>query len=203
MGILSQFSANSNLKSGKKLIESALNAEGEEADRLFKQACSKFELVVNSGAKVLEGLHNWALALYTQAKTRDGQNAENLFNEAYSKFGAAMVIESRNHEVLNDWGAAMMDQARMLNANPDHVLYEEAKQKLLTANEIFPGIAAYNLACIDSLQNDLQSCEKHLNAALERGNLPPIEDIKNDADLANINQSEWFQEFLDSIPVYT
>lgn len=202
MGILSQFSVNSHLKSGKKLLQSALAAEGEEADLLFSKACSKFEQVVNGGAKVLEGLHNWGLALYSQAKTREGQDAENLFNDAYAKYTAAMVIEPRNHEILNDWGATMMDQARMLNANPNHVLYEQAKQKLLTADELYPGIAAYNLACIDSLQNDLQSCEKHLNAALERGNLPPVEDIKSDADLANINQSEWFQEFLDSIPVY-
>ncbi|MGH8556255.1 MAG: hypothetical protein ACRESZ_02095 [Methylococcales bacterium] len=200
MGILSQFSANSNLKSGKKLVESALKAQGDEADRLFKQACSKFELVVNGGSKVLEGLHNWGLALHGQAKIHAGPDAENLFNSAYSKYGAAMVIEPKNHEVLNDWGATMMDHARMLGAQPDHVLYQQSKEKFLAAENIWPGISSYNLACIACLRNDLKSCEEHLTAAHERGYLPPVQDIRDDADLANINQSEWFREFLDSIP---
>ncbi|MCI0667300.1 MAG: hypothetical protein L0Y43_04510 [Methylococcaceae bacterium] len=199
MGILSQFSANSNLKSGKKLLESAIKAQGEEADRLFKQACSKFELVVNGGTKVLEGLHQWGLALHGHAKIHEGPDAEKLFSGAYSKYGAAMVIEPKNHEVLNDWGATMMDQARMLRADRNHVLYQQAKEKFLAAEEFWPGISAYNLACIACLQNDLKGCEEQLNAAFERGNLPPVDEIRNDADLANINQSEWFQEFLDSM----
>lgn len=200
MGILSQFSANSNLKSGKKLVESAIKARGQEADRLFNQACSKFEEVVNSGAKVLEGLHNWGLALHSQAKTHEDAESEKLFNEAYTKYTAALVIEPKNHEILNDWGATMMDHARNIGADPNHVLYQQAKEKFSAAEAIWPGISAYNLACIASLQNDLKSCEEHLNLAHSRGNLPPVEAMRNDADLANINQSEWFQEFIDSIP---
>ena len=200
MGILSQFSANSNLKSGKKLVESAIKAEGQEADRLYNQACSKFEAVVNSGAKVLEGLHNWGLALHSQAKSHAGDEAEKLFNDAYAKYSAGLVIEPKNHEILNDWGATMMDQARNLGADPTHSLYEQAKEKFMAAEAIWPGISAYNLACIASLQNDLKSCEEHLNLAHNRGNLPPVDAMRNDADLANINQSEWFQDFIDSIP---
>ncbi|MGH8497990.1 MAG: hypothetical protein ACRERV_04160 [Methylococcales bacterium] len=200
MGILSQLSANSNLKSGKKLMEAAFKAPADEADRLFKQAWSKFELVVNGGAKVLEGLHHWGLALHGQAKIHTGQDAENLFSAAYSKYGAALVIEPRNYEVMNDWGATLMDHARMLSAPPDHVLYQQAKEKFLTAEGLWPGISSYNLACIACLENDLKSCEEHLTAAHERGNLPPVPDIRKDADLENINHSEWFKEFLDSIP---
>lgn len=199
MGILSQFSANSNLKSGKKLMESAMKAQREEADRLFQQACAKFELVVNGGTKVLEGLHNWGLALHGQAKIHEVPEAERLFNDAYSKYSAAIVIEPKNHEVLNDWGATMMDQARMLRADRNHILYQQAKEKFLAAEEIWPGISSYNLACFACLQNDLKGCEEYLNAAFERGNLPPVDEIRNDADLANINKSEWFQEFLDSV----
>jgi len=198
LGIFSRITAKSNLKSGKKLLESALDAQGDEADRLFTQACSKFEIVVNSGALIVEGLHQWGLALCSQAKTRDGQEAENLLNESYTKYTAALVIEPKNHEILNDWGATIMDHARALNADPDHVLYQQAKEKFLAAGELFPGISAYNLACIDSLQNDLQSCEEQLNAAWARGNLPPLDYIKTDKDLVNISQSEWFQEFLES-----
>ena len=198
MGIFSRITAKSNLKSGKALLESALDAQGDEADRLFTQACSKFEVVVNSGALVVEGLHQWALALNSQAKIRDGQEAENLLNESYTKYTAALVIEPKNHEILNDWGATIMDHARTLNADPDHVLYQQAKEKFLAAGKLFPGISAYNLACIDSLQNDLQSCEEQLTAAWARGNLPPLDYIKADSDLVNISQSEWFQEFLES-----
>ncbi|MGR9108709.1 MAG: TPR end-of-group domain-containing protein [Gammaproteobacteria bacterium] len=201
MGIFSPFSANANLKSGKKLMEAAAKAQGEEADRLLKQACTKFELVVNGGSRVLDGLHHWGLALHGRAKLHEGQDAENLFNEAYTKYNAALVIEPRNHEVLNDWGATMMDHARKLGAEPNHVLYQQAKEKFLAAEGIWPGISSYNLACIASLQNDLKSCEEHLNLAHQRGNLPPIEQMRSDADLANINQSEWFQDFVDSIPV--
>jgi Flp pilus assembly protein TadD len=200
VGILSQFSANSNLKSGKKLLESALKTQGEEADRLFDQACLKFEQVVNGGAKVLEGLHHWGLALYGKAKNHAAQDAEKLFNEAYTKYNAAMVIEPKNYEVMNDWGATMMDHARILGADPRHVLYQQAQEKFLAAEELWPGISSYNLACIASLLNDLKGCEEYLKTAHDRGNLPPVEEMRKDADLANINQSEWFQEFLDSIP---
>lgn len=200
MGIFSQFSANSNLQSGKKLMQAALKAQGEEADRLFRQACTKFEMVVNGGSKVLEGLHQWGLALHAQAKNHEGQDAEKLFNEAYSKYGAALVIEPKNHEVMNDWGATLMDHARMLDAPPEHVLYQQAREKFTGAEEIWSGISSYNLACVACVENDLKACEEHLTNAHERGFLPPVEEMRRDADLKNISQSEWFKEFLDSLP---
>lgn len=202
MGIFSQIFSGSKIKAGTKSMQAAINAEGETADRLFKQAYSSFELAIANDDTVVSALHNWGLALHNHAKSNAAQDAEKLFNEAYTKYSAAMVINPASSEILNDWGATLMDHARMYNAEPNHVLYDQAREKLQSAEEMQPGIASYNLACIDSLQNNLEACYEHLQTALERNSLPAISDIKTDADMLNASQAEWYPAFIASIPVY-
>jgi len=202
VGIFSNFFATLKIKSGVKIMQSATETEGENADRLFKQAYSKFEQAIADNSTVLNALHNWGLALHNQAKSNSGQDAESLFNEAYTKYSASLVVEAHSPEILNDWGATLMDHARMYNADPGHLLYEQAKEKFLSAEDLQPGIASYNLACIDSLQNNLEGCHQHLQTALERNALPAVADMKADADLTNASQSEWFPAFIASVRVY-
>lgn len=193
----------SKIKSGIKKMTQAQQAEGETADRLFQQAAAKFEEVIEKDAVVLEALHSWGLALNNQARDKTGKEAEDLFSAAYSKYSAASVIDPKSAEILNDWGAAMMDNARMGKEDSGESFYAQAQDKFLQADTLQPGIAAYNLACLDSIKNDFEACEKHLQAALNKGNLPSVEDVKNDDDLSNVSETEWFQKFVKTIPNFT
>ena len=93
-----------------------------------------------------------------------------------------------------------MDQARVTNPDPGNPLYDQANEKFLAAEALCPGIAAYNLACISSLRNDLQRCQEFLKNAFEHSNLPTTDAMNNDPDLSNAVRTDWFQEFVESIP---
>jgi len=197
---MAQIFAKSQIKSGIKKAESAQKTEGENADNLFQQAFSKFEKVIENDLTVVDALHNWALALTSQARTKTGQEIDHIFALAYAKYAAAMTLSPNSHEVLNDWGVALMDQARVTNPDPGNQLYDQANEKFLAAEALRPGISAYNLACISSLRNDPVRCQEFLRTALEQCNLPQTDNMKTDPDLSNAVQTEWFQEFVESIP---
>lgn len=97
----------------------------------------------------------------------------------------------------------MMDHARMKEDNAGDDFYAQAREKFLRAESLQPGLASYNLACLDSIRNDSEACRKHLQTALDRGHLPSIEDVRDDADLSNVNQADWFKQFVKTIPKYT
>ena len=89
-----------------------------------------------------------------------------------------------------------MALARAQSADPTYELYEQAKSKFLFAEEKWPGLASYNLACLHSMRGEEEECRKYLTSAQEHDELPTVEAIEADVDLSNMNKKEWFQTLL-------
>ncbi|HEX7154412.1 MAG TPA: hypothetical protein VF618_23200 [Thermoanaerobaculia bacterium] len=63
-------------------------------------------------------------------------------------------------------------------------------------NELAPGKASYNLACIQALRGDADGCRKWLLDSEERGFLPSRDHLLNDSDLNGVRQLPWFAEIV-------
>ena len=71
--------------------------------------------------------------------------------------------------------------------------------RFFNAENIQQGLASYNLACLYALQNKADNCLEALEKARDCGLVPDQQDILNDADLDNVKQLSWFDEFIKSL----
>ena len=181
---------------GNGLLEQAKAKDGEEADELYAQVYGKYEAALAIKPDKHEALYNWGSGLSDQARTREGEEADELYAQAYGKYEAARAIKPDKHEALKNWGSALSDQAVKKHGEERRRLLEEARRNGLRAEELSPGQAAYNLACVAALRNDEADTRTWLEASKAAGKLPSIAHIKKDSDLDSIRDTEWFQEFL-------
>jgi Tfp pilus assembly protein PilF len=115
---------------------------------------------------------------------------------AGEKYQAALAIKPDKHEALCNWGTALLDQAKTKQREDADRLYELADHKLLEAEALQPGSAAYNLACLASINHKELKAREWLELAEEKGTLPASEHLFNDTDLYNVRGCSWFQDFL-------
>ncbi len=133
--------------------------------------------------------------LSAQAETKSGEDADKLFAQSGEKYAAALKIKPDSHEALNNWGATLFDQAKTKSGDDADKLFAQAGETLSICESLMPGAAAYNLACICSLQNDPQTCRQWLETARTCGTLPLPAHLASDSDLDNVRGQEWFSGF--------
>lgn len=184
---------------GIKAMEKAKQAEGEDADRLFQEACKSFASSMAGNIALPAALYNWGLALFYEGQTQSGKAARSLYKSACEKFSTAQTINPDDPNTATDWGVTLMALAREQTAGPDDDLYQQAETKFLAAEEKWPGVAAYNLACLHSLRDAEEACRESLEAARKYDELPDAETIEADPDLANVSRTEWFQTFVTEL----
>jgi hypothetical protein len=76
----------------------------------------------------------------------------------------------------------------------------QAGEKLLAAEQLRAGAAAYNLACVAALRGDRENCRQWLERSRAAGKLPPRQHLMADSDLASVRNDPWFTELLLSAP---
>ncbi|BAW79961.1 hypothetical conserved protein [Candidatus Nitrosoglobus terrae] len=174
-------------------------AEPAKIDDLFRAAYKKFSSAASFDADNAEVLHYWGSVLYEQSQYKEGKEVKELCQGACEKFGAALKLDPNNAEIMNDWGAALISRAR--NRPDKHAVpfYREAWEKINAAEALKPGVGAYNLACIYSLQGDLRQSKMYIEQARAADNLPPVAYLKMDRDLDNIRDEEWFKHIIQSL----
>jgi hypothetical protein len=62
-----------------------------------------------------------------------------------------------------------------------------------------PGIVAYNLACVCSLEDEPEECRQWLIKSRDSGNLPERSHLEQDTDLDPVRDLPWFKEFLETL----
>ena len=181
---------------GNALSDQAKTKQGEDADRLYVLAGEKYQAALAIKPDKHDALNNWGSALSDQAKTKQGEDADRLYVLAGEKYQAALAIKPDMHEALNNWGNALSDQAKTKQREDADRLYELADHKLREAEALQPGSAAYNLACLASINHKELKAREWLEIAKEKGTLPASEHLVNDTDLDNVRSCSWFQDFL-------
>lgn len=182
---------------GAALYDQALTKQGEEADRLFVLAGEKYRAALQIMPNKHEVFNNWGSALSDQALTKQGEEADRLFALAGEKYGAALQIMPDKYQALSNWALTLMDQADTKTGAEAARLFAEAAGKLLSAESIWPGSGAYNLACLSALQDREEECRQWLEKCREFRSLPSREYLESDKDLNRIREREWFQKFLE------
>jgi len=180
---------------GNALSDQARTKAGEEADRLFAEAGKKYAETLRLKPDYHEALNNWGNALSDQAKTKAGEEAGQLFAEAGKKYAEALRLKPDLHEALNNWGSALLQQARSNTGQEANRLFERAREVLLRAAQIKPD-ELYNLACLASLQSEMEECRELLFHCLRAGTLPDVTHLATDADLTAVRDLAWFQDLL-------
>lgn len=186
---------------GNALAAQARSKSGADADRLFAEACARYEQALRIKPDKHEALNNWGNALADQAKSKSGADAAPLFAEAYAKFEDALRLKPDMHEALNNWGSALLTQVSRQPALAERLpLLETAREKLLVAERIQPGFGSYNLACIEALLGLPSAACRWLENHLQAG-LPLTQArIASDTDFDAVRTDPEFVRFLSALP---
>ena len=185
------------LNAAIKQTKKARKNEGAKSDQLFISAYEGFSDVVKGDLVMGEALFNWGFALLHQAKLKKEDEGVKLYLDAISKFTFCLLVKPDHLGAAIDGGVAYMDLARIMNADANDELYDLAGEFFENAERIQQGSAGYNLACIFALRGQKDACLEALELSKDRGSLPAIEDIVNDADMIKVKSMPWFTDFLE------
>lgn len=187
------------LNAAIKQTKKARKNEGAKSDQLFISAYEGFADVVNGDLVMGEALFNWGFALLHQAKLKKEDEGVKLYLDAISKFTFCLLVKPDHLGAAIDGGVAYMDLARIMNTDANDELYDLAGEFFENAERIQQGSAAYNLACIFALRGQKDACLEALELSRDKGSLPAIEDIVNDADMIKVKNMSWFTDFLERV----
>jgi len=182
---------------GIALDDWAKTKSGEEADRLWEQACERYAEVVRIKPDMHEAFYNWGIALADWARTKSGKEADRLWKEACERYAEAVRINPDMHRALNNLGNALVNRfALASDAELRESLLQEAEDKCRRAEEIKPGAASYNMACVYGRREDAENCRHWLTRAKEYGDLPASSQVLADPDLSAFHDEPWFREIV-------
>ena len=125
------------------------------------------------------------------AKDDDG-----MLDEAIARLAAALEIEPDHYGALNDWGCVLLTKAARRSGAACDDLLDQAAEKLRAAEDVAPGPAAYNLACLHGLRGEDDEARRWLLKAEAADALPDADHMALDADLASVHETEWFEDLL-------
>jgi len=172
---------------------------GTERDLILRRRLSALLALSKDEIKPL-ALNNWGVALSDQAKTKQGAEADRLFEAAGQKYAEALRIKPDKHDALLNWGAALSAQAQTKHGAEADRLFEAARQKFETAEQLQGGSAAYNLACIEALQRNVEKAIGWLRHGLASGTPLSRDQIARDPDFDRVRDDPNFRAFLASLP---
>ena len=200
MGLFGSITGKSKVKVANNKVQKArANDDVAQAEKLFAEAMGIYQSIPSGNRAFNDALYNWGTALLYSARLKQGAAAVALYQEAGKKFSYCLGAKPDYLGAALDWGVALMELAALQDAGDKEASYVLAKEKFTIANEIQEGVASYNFACLHAVHNDFDACKKALELALEYGNLPDEDEIKNDADMKIAKTKPWFDAFITSI----
>ena len=210
------------------LIQIAEMEETSDVDFRFKDRACRMLAEAKGRVPLHVALVGWGSAFSDQAKQKSGSEADGLFGLAGEKYAAALQIKPDYHEAFYNWGNALNEQAKqkagseadclirlagekyaaalhfLMQANQKLVreaahLLEWTSEKLFRVEELVPGSAAFNLACVFALQGHESECQRWLEISRANHTLPSVQHLLEDRDLASFREREWFQALISSL----
>jgi tetratricopeptide (TPR) repeat protein len=104
-------------------------------------------------------------------------------NDARSAFARA-IITRETTDAFIDWGALLVDLGE----------FASAENKYLGAERLEKGSAAYNLSRLLA-SRDSNEAKHWLLVARETNQVPPIDEVRDDPELAPLRELDWFKNF--------
>lgn len=172
---------------------------GENVDHLFHLAYERFEEAIRRSTTKAEHWRNWGVALLSQARIKSGDIADEIYSIAIEKFKEATRLEPSHADAWNNWGAGLLIQINNAESERAKSLLIEARRVLTKAAELDPAKSAYNMACLEAREGNLEAALHWLTVSRDAGNLPTTQQLAEDPDLADIRPTPEFQSFLQSL----
>jgi tetratricopeptide (TPR) repeat protein len=179
---------------GLALYELAQKKDGEQADKLFIEACEKFQKAINLKPDYHDAFNNWGIALSNWAKKKDGEKADKRFTQACEKYQKSIELKPDYHKAFNNWGCALLNWSKLKEDKEKEDMLKRSEEKLLKAESIKTGSGSYNLACVYALRGDKETCKQWLEIAQKAGELPTRKHAMEDEDLEIVRDEEWFKK---------
>jgi tetratricopeptide (TPR) repeat protein len=189
-------------RAGEALVALAQLCKGQEAAKYYKAAILKYEAALNleDGAdpEIYEVLVNCGDALYELSQISTADEAKSLLGAAGEKYAAGLKLLPDEPNMNNYAGYVLLKLAQCNDASDRERFLRHAKIKLMRAEQISEGSAAYSLACACALRGHATEAVSWLKVAALHSTLPSRKHIEGDVDLALIRSdpgfSTWFAE---------
>lgn len=138
----------------------------------------------------------WAQAL----DAVDTEAALTLLAEATQCYALANRNDPEDPIALNNWGNVLSARAQLeTDEEVQTSLLDSALRRLMMAEHLLPGCAAYNLACLHALRGEEDEVLRWLGVGKELRELPPRETFEADSDFQSLRGRDWFESFLTEL----
>ncbi len=139
--------------------------------------------------------------LWAQAgEAVDEEAALTLLAEATQCYALANRMDPEDPIALNNWGNVLSARAQLeRDEEVQTSLLDSALRRLLMAEHLLPGCAAYNLACLHALRGEDEEVRLWLGVGKELRELPPRETFEADSDFQGLRGQPWFEDFLTEL----
>ncbi|MHA1382175.1 MAG: tetratricopeptide repeat protein, partial [Candidatus Helarchaeota archaeon] len=181
---------------GLSLIEQAKTEIKEAARQRILHAIEKFEYAIDVMPDQYKLFNNLGMAQSELALIKSGKNAEKLYEQAIENFQTAIKYNPDCYNAYDNWGMALLYLAKMKSDEQAERIYSNALEIFKKVEEIKPNFAAYNLACLYSIQGKKDEALKWLEKGLKSKSTPSKEYILKDCDLENIKNTKEFKDLL-------
>jgi hypothetical protein len=131
------------------------------------------------------------------ARNKQDDEADSLYEAACAAYLKVLQLRPGTSEALVGLGCGRLALAtRASDSEMRQALLAEARKALLAAETLAAKAASYNLACLCALEGDPQGCHRWLQRAKKRLQLPAVEQLLADPDLASFRGEAWFAELV-------
>ena len=123
-----------------------------------------------------------------------------LLAEATQCYALANRMDPQDPIALNSWGNVLSARAQLeTDEEVQTSLLDSALRRLMMAEHLLPGCAAYNLACLHALRGEEDEVRRWLSVGLELRELPPRATFEADSDFQSLRDQPWFESFLTEL----
>lgn len=177
----------------------ARTKSGADAERLYLEAFEKYQKAIEIKPDDSDTYCKWGTDLGYLAITKSGVDAERLYLEAFEKYQKTIEIKPDYVLAYLNWGTDLGDLAKSKSIEEATLLFRQAIEKLMLGENLEPGSCAFNLACFNSLLNDLPQAIHWLTVGIDLGTITSYKELDEDPDLDNIRSNTEFQEILSRL----
>ena len=171
-------------------------------EQYYEQAIQVFSQVLTLDSQFKPARYHLALAL-----SHLGEMTAELecFYKACEIFQAIIGQDPEDDLTWNDWGVTLLHIAQLIQepAQPElvHKCFQQAEQKLLQAALLGNVQAFYNLACLYSLNGNVEMSLRYLEKAAASEALPAFEDLMHDEWLDELRSTAEFRSFINELTI--
>lgn len=179
---------------GDAIMAKVGTESGTSATELYQQAAEQYQAASLVYPSRVETYCRWGHALVSWAQAAP---TVPLLMEAVERLQQAIRLDHRNTNARSNLAIAFVELAKLDSGSKRDANYQQAHEVLERVEEIEPGSASYNLACLSALLGDEHGCEFWLERAHEKRNLPKRAAFMTDPDLASVSGAPWFKNFVE------